>query len=306
MRLEVSDCGEALSGEGLQQALGVELRGAGPEVLSYIERARPRGLVQCRGDKVVIKVATDDGVEFRETVEADRLGLARFIAIAIVESMVAQTREPDEAPPEPVTKTPPPALSPPSRGRPEPAPPDDQAVEPSSDVRTSGLWLNALGGAQGSGRPAWWSGRGELTLDLVTSGLFTFGLGASASRGALEPVEGSIQATTGSAALLARVGKAFLPLRLEAGFGVRGGIVHWEGTPSRPDLVGTSGTAPWGGPLVELLLATHVTRNVRLLLGAEGGITLVSAVASRGDTILAELAPVWFTAKLGLGLRLAP
>ena len=306
MRLEVDDCGERLSSEALHKALGVELRGAGPEVIAYIERARPRGLVQCRDQKVVIKVATDDGVEFRETLDADRPGLARFIAIAIVESMVAHTREPEE--PGPPLPAPTPTATAPQAPPPRPAepPPANADRGPSAESSASGLWLSALGGAQGSGRPAWWSGRGDLTLDLVTRGLLAFGFCASASHGTLEPPEGRITATAGSAAVVGRIGKVFAPLRLDAGFGARGGIVHWRGDASQADLVGASGVAPWGGPLVELMLAAQVGSNLRLLIGSEGGVTLVSASASRGDTILAELAPVWFSAKLGLGFKLAP
>jgi hypothetical protein len=121
VQVEVAGCSEALAPARLSDALSVELKNLDPELVAYIDTTNPRVTIQCRpgGDtsEIVVHVVTDRGEALQEKMQSNEIGAARFIAIAIAESLYAQASAPVEPPPppprtepkpEPVVPTPPP------------------------------------------------------------------------------------------------------------------------------------------------------------------------------------------------------
>ena len=153
LQVEVIGCGNLLSPAALEEALGVELRGAEAQVSGYIQRARPRVRARCAAGEIIVEVIADDGVALQESVHTRRLGLPRFVAIAVAESVAARAA----VLPAPLPIAPPPAPA---------TPPPPLPLAPRKPPRlVASVW--AGGAALYGGTPGWWNGAAELGADLT-------------------------------------------------------------------------------------------------------------------------------------------
>ena len=291
LQVEVIGCGNLLSPAALEEALGVELRGAEAQVSGYIQRARPRVRARCAAGEIIVEVIADDGVALQESVHTRRLGLPRFVAIAVAESVAARAA----VLPAPLPKAPPPAPATP--------PPPPLPLAPRKPPRlVASIW--AGGAALYGGTPGWWSGAAELGADLTLRSLVTLHLDLGVASGSLRVEVGSIEVVQPSAAIGVRLGKGFRWFRVEAGVAVRGGAVSWKGYSDRPEVIASAGVAAWLGPAADLLLAADLPRALRLRFHVEVGTPALSASADGLGSRFARLDPIWVTAGIGLGIRI--
>lgn len=125
--------------------------------------------------------------------------------------------------------------------------------------------------------------------------------------GSLDAPLGQVQAIEGSMQVGVRFGFTRGPLRLELGPGVRGGLVHWSGTPVEGlGLQGLRGMAPWMGVMGDVQVGLTVTRALRLTVFLEGGVPIASASATAFGSAVVRLDPAWVLGGLGILLRLPP
>lgn|GEM_PF-3337141 len=284
--LEVDGCENLLRPGELDEALGVELRNAEENVRDYISRSRPRARIRCRDGEITVEVVASDGVALRESVQSLRLGVTRFVAIAIAESVAARASLP---PPKPVVVV---VAPPPVAPKPRP-----RMV----------AWLSLTGWFWHGGNPAWWGGGGDLAVDLVLRSLVTLHLDVAISDGVVDVDLGLIQAQMPSVGLGVRVGHSLRWFRAEAGVTLRAGAVRWGGHAYHRDVVAEhSATVPWCGADAELVLSADLSRRVRLRLQTTVGGPISSASAEGLGMLVAGLAPVWVTTGLGLAVRVSP
>ena len=280
--VELLGCEGLLSPAALEEALGIELGGVEPEVRDYILRARPEARLRCTGNEIVVEVIADDGVALNESLHTAGLGLTRFVAIAIVESIAARaiTR-----PPRPVPPAPPP---------PPPKPIPRRGLD---------AWLSLGGGFSTGGTPTWGGGAGALALELVVRELVSVHLDFTFGGGTLEVVPGKIVALQPSAGLGVRLGVGRRWFRFDGGVSLRVGAAMWSGQPIASGVTGKSGAAPWLGPAADVVFAADVSRRVRVRLHVEVGVPVVSASAEGLGMQLARLDPIWILGGLELAVR---
>jgi hypothetical protein len=287
--VQVDGCELLLSATALEEALVVELRGIDDAVTRYIARARPSARVRCERAVLVVEVVFEDNTLFREAVQVPRRGLARFVAIAIAEGVMARATAP--APPAPA---PPPAKAPTRELAPPPRPP--------ANPNPARAWLGAFGGAGVRGAPLWRTGQVALEASVAWNHL-TIHAGTAFARGSVDVSDGALTSSFVSAALGARAATALGDFRFEAGLGARGGIVAWTGRSNRADVVGSSKTMPWVGPSADLIASFDVTSALRLAALVEAGVPVVSPHATFDDgSSVAHLAG-WLDVMLGAVVR---
>jgi len=287
----VEDCGEVVSAGALAEALDVELRGAEDRVRDYLRRAHPRARIRCEAGDLAVEVTADDGLAVRESVRADRLGLTRFLAIAIAESVAARAATAPTPVVAPVVPPTVPAVTP----EPPPATPERMAA-----------WLFAGGTARLGGTPAWWSGGGTVGVELATGSLLTVQLDLGLVTGGVDVDVGRVEARQASAALGARLGTSFGWLRVEGGAALHAGAVMWTGRPSQAGVSGETATTPWLGPAGALVVSAALGERVRLRLFADAGGVVASASADGLGSRFARLDPLWLSAGIGLAVRVTP
>jgi hypothetical protein len=282
--IELVGCEGQLALEQLSSALAVELNQPDPQVRALLLRAPPTARVRCSRHEVIITVLTPDGTAV-ETSQPLRMGLARFVAIAIAEAIAARaTAQLSPAAPV-VIREPPPA-----------APVTPEASEP--------LRLSARLGARYGGLPRVLGVDGAIGLDVPLWHALSLsgGLGLTHGGAAVEP--GSFELTLCSAWLGARLGGSWGLLALEATLGFRGGLAVWSGRTRDPMLEARTLALPWLGAQAGVLVGFALTQRLRLDLETELGLPMVSSSALAGDVALASLRPFWVTARLGLSVRL--
>lgn len=289
--VEVEGCQSLLRPGELEDALGVELRDAEQNVRDYISRSRPRARIHCGEGEITVEVVASDGVALRESVQSLRLGLTRFVAIAIAESLAARASLP---PPKPLVAV---AAGPVVVGLPA------AALDPSPRLAA---WMSLTGWFWRGGKPAWWGGGGDLAIDLLLRSLITLHLDVALSDGVVTVDPGRIQARIPSVGLGVRLGHGRRWFRADAGGSFRGGAVLWTGQPDSTDIGGRSAVVPWLGAEGALILSADLSSRVRLRLQTTLGGPIASASADGLGMQLAGIAPIWITAGLGLAVRVGP
>ncbi len=282
----VEDCGEVVSAGALAEALGVELRGAEQGVRDYLRRAHPRARIRCEAGDIAVEVTASDGLAVRESVRSDRLGLARFLAIAIAESVAARA----------ATTATPMAVPAVIAVTPAPPPPSPEPMD---------AWLFAGGTLRRGGTPAWWSSGGTVGVELAVGAHLSFQIELGFVTGGLDVDVGRVEARQASAALGARLGTSVGWLRVEGGASLHGGAVVWTGNPSQAGVSGETVTTPWLGPTGDLVVSTALSERVRLRLFADAGVLVASASADGLGSRFARLDPFWLSAGIGLAVRVA-
>jgi hypothetical protein len=292
--LVLQGCEGILSIEALSHALEIELESTRDALTAYFLRARPEARVRCGNEAVVVEVVSTEGVALEESIDAVHLGLARFVAIAVAESVWAHAAdEPDRASPPPLVES---HANPITESEPTPD---------GASGLSAALWLRSLGGAQIAGSPIWWSGEGTLGLELVVPPLVSLTLDATLGEGVLYVAPGMIEATHGTAALAVRLGGELERFRLDAGVGMRGGALVWSGSSTSLEVLGTQGTTPSLGALIDVRAAASLLSWLRIDLELEGGLTLFGSNATAFGVAVVHFDPGWLTARLGLAFRLA-
>lgn len=296
--VEVRGCSDTLAAERLRDAIGVELKNLDVELVAYIEQSHPRVVIACtqQTELIDLRVSTDHGEALREILDANEAGTARFIAIAIAESLASQA----SAPPPPTPVPPPkPTEEPPP---PEPPPPP---VPPRAPVHYPVWWWRAAPGARLFGEPGLPSLEGRLGIERVASPKWSLSLDLSGTRGSTALTSGELSATTLSTGLAihrrANSGR-FIAL---PGVGVRAGVLRWHGSPSnRATTQGLTGFAPWAGPFLDLALGIHATPNVRVEVAAEGGFTPTQVKATENSNVVGSIGELWLSLQLAIAGRL--
>lgn len=301
--VEVDGCGTILSSSELEDALGVELRGADERVSGYIERLRPSVRVRCAAGQITVEVIADDGVALRESMRAVRLGLARFVAIAVAESVAARASAAATATTAPRPSSLPAAAAPTALA--SPAATIASSAWPGAPASPAALaaWLWLGGLSSWGGSPAWWSRGAAIGADVTVRSRITLHLDVGAATGGLDVDAGHLDAFQPSGAVGARIGGSVGWFRAEAGAAVRAGAVIWKGRAGRPDVTGRTDTAPFMGPAIDIVLGFDVARRVRLRLHAEAGFPLATASAEGLGLRYARLDPGWLQGAIELGFR---
>jgi hypothetical protein len=298
VQVAVSGCSEELAPARLSDALAVELRNLDPELVVYIENTNPRVTIACRprGDTstIVVHVTTERGEALKETLEATEVGAARFVAIAIAESLHAQASTPPEPPPPP-----------PPEPAPEPEPEPARVPPPAPPAHLYPAWWGRVAlGTRLFGDPGLPSVSGRLGVERASSPDWVVAADVESSYGDTHVDSGDLRAVTGSFAFSLHHRSAAGRFAVLPGLGARAGVLRWKGRPSdRSTTRGLSGYGVWAGPFADLRFALGVTSATRVDLDVEGGFNPMQVKATEDSNVVASIGELWLSLQIGVAFQ---
>lgn len=289
VRYDLKNCDGKVGREELADAVALELRSADAQTQSYVGTEQPTVLVFCMEEHLQVSLR-DTQMASVARVRADRLGLVRFIALAVAESLAARAGAKSSVP--------------------EPEPEPDPAEAPQAPAtalahKHEGLWLRLDYFGRLQLAEGWPRLGAELTVGYAPDPYWTFELGLEMELGKTDQALGEVFATAGTFGLrVLRGAEVGDTVRLDGGLGVRGGAVSWSGTPDDPAAVqGLSGVSGWMAVGATARLTFWLVEDLGLELGAEGGWLFVDPEASADGQRLTSLGPGYLGLHIGLAWR---
>lgn len=285
LEIDVDACAGALPPDRVREALRIELGETDDDVRAYLARERPRVHVRCESGALTFELVTPEGVVDRETVSIDRLGLVRFVAIAIAEGVAARART--------------------EVARREPPPPPQQPAPPPEVAPAAPPVLALLAGVRVDGTPSVGVGPSlALALAISLAPWLVLEPSIDAAYARASSSLGDVERATTSGGLALRAGGSLDALRLEGGVAARGGPVIAWGTPGVDRVQGQTSVDGWLAVLAQLRAAWTVASPWRLVLDVEGGVTVLEPRAVGPEGVSVGLGLGYLVVRVGVGVAL--